>query len=931
MKNTKLFIGALVGFLPCVVHSLHADTVVLGASDDSWVYPWSPESNYGTLPTMRLRHQNDTWGNNYSLAKFDLTGLPSSIRVDDVRIRFYAVLASWPGPTNFAPVAIFNNTQDWAEGTVTFDNAPTHGASAAATLDHFGLTGSEVYFTGTNSINSASWLEYRDAGTKALVQGWADGIIPNYGVSIRATGDFVSDERSFYLQTKENPTASVRPMLIVDYTRVVGYAGWASSWGGVDLGSKTDDYDSDGLSNLYEYGLGGDPTNELDQGISPEYGVVDVEGRNMFCYVHPQLADPNSGLAYYLKLSTNLVSGTWINGGYTVTGTNVTGDALNFVTNITDMAAEQKYIRFVIDVTTSFNVKDYGAQGDGSTDDTEAILAAIFAADTSGSFAEVFFPAGSYRISSTNEYALQLYNLSDVCLKGEGANTVLLVSNPINGGLCIDGSTNIMVRDFVVDYDPLPFTQGSIAAVDTVSGTFDLLIDPGYPQLDAVYFSAAESKWGLKVDLARDAYDVWVYFSSSWSNVGVRKWRMAVDDPSYLQAHPLSVGDRYAHMARRWGSHAMCFQSCEKSTLNDVTVNASAGLASVWADCNDTVILGLNVGRKAGSTRLLSANGDGIHSHGCTGGMFIEGCTFEGMPDDGINIHGVAGSVIDNISDTVKEIGISGLSAVYIAGDTVQFYQRSPSGVITNAVVASAVQVSDVVWRVELDRAVPNLEASWTTGDKIFNLSRCGQDSLISSNFFGSHRGRGILLLSHDITVMDNHFCDQSLAGGDGIALAYQAWWPIGPPSYNIDIYDNLFEGGTNEWSWSVPSIGMSSFPIGFDAEATSYDSSNIVIEANTFLNIDGPAVDVRSACAVFITNNTVSVENGIKVASSSTIKLSNAEDIQVADLDIVDLNPSTYAAVHIMDTVSSAPGAVIITDLTTDLATVSVDILDER
>lgn len=51
-----------------------------------------------------------------------------------------------------------------------------------------------------------------------------------------------------------------------------------------------------------------------------------------------------------------------------------------------------------IDNTGQFNVKDYGALGNGSTDDTAAIAAAITAAEVSGGV--VYFPPGIYNISS---------------------------------------------------------------------------------------------------------------------------------------------------------------------------------------------------------------------------------------------------------------------------------------------------------------------------------------------------------------------------------------------------------------------------------------------------------------------------------------------------------------------------------------------------
>lgn len=48
-----------------------------------------------------------------------------------------------------------------------------------------------------------------------------------------------------------------------------------------------------------------------------------------------------------------------------------------------------------------FNVKAFGAKGDGVTDDTAAIQAAIDAAGTNGYGGRVFFPAGRYMISAT--------------------------------------------------------------------------------------------------------------------------------------------------------------------------------------------------------------------------------------------------------------------------------------------------------------------------------------------------------------------------------------------------------------------------------------------------------------------------------------------------------------------------------------------------
>ena len=139
---------------------------------------------------------------------------------------------------------------------------------------------------------------------------------------------------------------------LLDNVRVVsgamGYAAWAGDWG-VDIGSETSDYDLDGLLNIHEYGLGGNPIDELDQGISPVFGIVEDGGSNVFSYIYPQLSDPDSGLTYSLELKTDLSVGTWTKSGYTVAGTNIVAGTMDYVTNVTSMTADKKFIRLIIE------------------------------------------------------------------------------------------------------------------------------------------------------------------------------------------------------------------------------------------------------------------------------------------------------------------------------------------------------------------------------------------------------------------------------------------------------------------------------------------------------------------------------------------------------------------------------------------------------
>ncbi len=177
------------------------------------------------------------------------------------------------------------------------------------------LNGSEVTFSGAN-IQSGHALEIRNVHSDGenLVFG-----LKNIRVGVRQASD--------YEQWK-------------DLYNLLGE-------------DAEDDADPDGdlLSNVYEYGLGGDPTNAADTGHSAQYTVI---GKSVFEYVYPQRKHEQSGVQYYIETDTNLIfPPEWTNAGYAVTGT---GDisALEFeaVTNAIPIGGnDQQFIRLIIEPT----------------------------------------------------------------------------------------------------------------------------------------------------------------------------------------------------------------------------------------------------------------------------------------------------------------------------------------------------------------------------------------------------------------------------------------------------------------------------------------------------------------------------------------------------------------------------------------------------
>ena len=127
------------------------------------------------------------------------------------------------------------------------------------------------------------------------------------------------------------------------------YEQWAAGWG-ADIGSQTNDFDGDGLNNLAEYGLGGDPTDAASQGIAPVSMITQDGGTNWFTYVYPERSDLGSGIAYYLEVTDDLVEPSWTNAGYFTTGTGTIDADFDAVTNrISTETKARQFIRLIIE------------------------------------------------------------------------------------------------------------------------------------------------------------------------------------------------------------------------------------------------------------------------------------------------------------------------------------------------------------------------------------------------------------------------------------------------------------------------------------------------------------------------------------------------------------------------------------------------------
>lgn len=292
-------------------------------------------------------------------------------------------------------------------------------------------------------------------------------------------------------------------------------------------------------------------------------------------------------------------------------------------------------------------------------------------------------------------------------------------------------------------------------------------------------------------------------------------------------------------------------------------LHGSCGLGYLFQHSTDLTLTDTHAIPPPGSDRLFSGHDDGFQISGCGGKVTIRGCSFAGLMDDPINVHGTYLDVVRRIDDRTLEVRFAQPQSQNQPwadpGDEVTFSDRS------NLLRKGGARV--VAWklapsvgdgrklaahsggRLTFDRTIP---AEIGTGWVVENMTMSPSVDIRDCKFLGN-RARGLLVTTPKPVVIENNLFRSSgaaiLINGD-----CNGWFESGAVN-EVVIRGNRFEDcllANYQFCDAVISI------IPTNAKVDGPVHRGIRIEDNTFMMFDAPLLYARATEGLRFTGNRI-------------------------------------------------------------------------
>ena len=487
----------------------------------------------------------------------------------------------------------------------------------------------------------------------------------------------------------------------------------------------------------------------------------------------------------------------------------------------------------------------------------------------------VVLPAGIHRLTDQ----ISISNVTNLEIDGTGATFVMTNRKRII--LSLSKANNLTIHGLYLDYDPIPFTQGTITAATSTVITF--MVHTGYRDLN-IDFSTTPPTHLFKPDGRRhpDAFDFYKPTLTIITNRTGTLTKTGPNWPSTLVAGDLVVLDRREVDAT---NAVEIRDNTGPVTFEDFTILSSPTLGFAGRYCRDFVIfrrVTIRPGSKpTGATqpRLFSTNADAINFAQCRQGPLIDNTELSYQGDDSLNVHGYFFKISSVLSATILQFTFPGPPAAFLnpiqAGDTIRLHAAGNFNIIGTAQLASGsvIGTSGGITTYQI-----NLSAPATTPLAInqwFDIPQLNCPGfIIRDSYFHDHRGRGLRIQANDGLVERNRFerltkCAVSI--GPELGQWREAGWV-----HNVTVRNNSLSDIGVDVSLSMAGIitpGAISVFIHTDRNSVPYPASNgnITLQDNFIQETSVAGIHAYAVDGIIVRNNTLFHTNLIRGPGTDT------------------------------------------------------------
>lgn len=548
---------------------------------------------------------------------------------------------------------------------------------------------------------------------------------------------------------------------------------------------------------------------------------------------------------------------------------------------------------------TVLDTTNFGLIPDDGTNDYVAFSSLVEVARTSTPPVKINFAPGVYNFSSaeqvltTRDGSLNLSGLRNVVVDGNGSR--IMINRSHMGFVYAENCTNVIVRNFEIDYDPLPFCQGTVLSLDAAEGSFLFEKDSGYPDPhEDPFFASPSWSWGMAKNrnypgrLKPDCPDFFfIHRPEPTGSNGVFKISM-VNPP---QLTHLDVGDPFVINCRA-GSIGNA-PNTENITFQNLTVYAAPSCLFIGSRLSMLNVLDCRALLTGG--RLMVSGADGVHCQSGRVGPWVEGCEFEGLSDDHLNIYSIPHKILGQPSSNIINVA----RAHWIRpGDRLLFFNPRAGMVIDigeavsvdSETVFLGKTVEGLVYTEEDLGYVPGSDAEY---DHIYNLDATGSGFVFKNNYIHDGRRHGCVVKASRGLIKNNLFENIS---GHALNICNLPSRPEGFWAQDIIISNN-----TVNWCGSLnyrhpvmvaayaqgnvlmanrvqQNIYLMDNWISSQQESPLFFSSvsNLTVSGNTFIAETGTniCVEMEHASQVCLENNIYKVSDGTSVEWTDAVRV---------------------------------------------------------